>query len=268
MGTPLTDNFRNTNTVFPLIWKGVLMSNNRLTFDEVNEALAYNDLTGELIWKISPGQRYKAGSLAGTWKSRAISTGEIKSYLYIVYKGRTFTAAQAIWLLKTGEWPSDTVQFVDGNTKNLRFNNLKLPMFPSKKTIHAGTKVRKMSKDAQRHYALKRYYGVSLAEYAEMYNRQNGRCAICHQRETTMDYRGTKKDLAVDHCHETGAVRELLCYACNSMLGQAKDNVEVLLAGAAYINKHSSNKNLGTPIAQTGQADAAQTTRSTLVQEV
>jgi hypothetical protein len=105
-----------------------------------------------------------------------------------------------------------------------------------------------------------RYYGISIGDYAEMYRKQDGKCAICHQPETTMDYRGTKKDLAVDHCHETGAVRELLCYSCNSMLGQAKDNVEVLLAGADYIRKHSGNRSLGTSVTSTDQADAAQTT--------
>ena len=236
------------------------MNNAKLTFDEINEALAYNELTGELIWKISPGQRYKAGSLAGTWKSRAISTGEIKSYLYVVYKGRTFTASQVIWLLKTGEWPTDTILFIDGNTRNLRFDNLKLPAFPSKKNIIAGVKARKMTKEAQRHYGLMRHYGLSIAEYAEMYRMQDGKCAICHQPELSKDKQGNTRVLAVDHCHETGAVRELLCYACNSMLGQAKDNVEVLLAGADYIRKHSVNKNLGTSVTSTGQADAAQTT--------
>lgn len=236
------------------------MKSSKLTFDEINEALAYNELTGELVWKISPGPRYKAGSFAGTWKSRTISTGEVRSYLYIVYKGRTFTASQVIWLLKTGEWPEDTVLFVDGNSKNLRFDNLKLPQLPSKKNIIAGIKIRKMSKEAQRHYGLKRHYGISIADYAEMYRKQDGKCSICHQPELSKDRQGNVRVLAVDHCHDTGAVRELLCYACNSMLGQAKDNVEVLLAGADYIRKHSGNKNLGTSVTSTDQADAAQTT--------
>ena len=73
---------------------------------------------------------------------------------------------------------------------------------------------------------------------AEMFRKQDGKCSICHQPETSKDKQGNVRVLAVDHCHATGAVRELLCYACNSMLGQAKDNVDVLLAGAEYLKKH------------------------------
>jgi len=265
----LTDNLGYTNKVFPSIWKEIPMNNTKLTFDEVNEALDYNELTGELIWKISPGQRYKAGSPAGTWKSRAISTGEVKSYLYVVYKGRTFTASQVIWLLKTGEWPSDTVLFVDGNTRNLRFDNLKLPMFPSKKTITAGVKSRKMSDSAQRHYGLKRYYGISIADYAEMYHHQNGKCAICGNPET-VKLRGKVKPLSVDHNHTTGEVRKLLCAQCNHLLGHAKEDVKILQKAIEYLNSHSSGlpvDDLGNQAPQTGLADAAQTSGLNLVQK-
>lgn len=232
-----------------------------LTYDDVNEAIAYSPDTGRFTWKVDVSRNVKANSVAGTFKNcRHRTTGQVKSYLYIRYKDREMVGSRVAWLLQTGEWPTQSVMFSDGDTTNLRWNNLKLSLFKSGSKTENGRRNYKMSKDQQRHYGLMRYYGLSIAEYAEMYRLQDGKCAVCHQPELSRDKQGNVRVLAVDHCHETGAVRELLCYACNSMLGQAKDNVEVLLAGAAYIKKHSSNKVLGIPVTSTGQADAAQTT--------
>ena len=49
---------------------------------------------------------------------------------------------------------------------------------------------------------------------------------------------GSVKRLAVDHNHETGKIRALLCSECNQMLGKAKDSEETLLAAVAYLRKH------------------------------
>jgi hypothetical protein len=232
-----------------------------LTFEEVYRALDYSPETGSFRWKLDPGKNIKTGDMAGVWKSLRIkSTGEEKKYLYITYKGRAMIATRLAWLLHYKEWPDTSIQFLDNDTTNLRIGNLVKSKFPTRKVSSEGRKLHKMSKEAQRHYGLKRYYGISIADYAEMFRAHNGKCAICHGQETSVDKNGNVKPLAVDHCHDTGAVRELLCYACNSMLGQAKDNVEVLLAGADYIRKHSGNRSLGTSFTSTDQADSAQTT--------
>jgi Recombination endonuclease VII/HNH endonuclease len=223
-----------------------------LTFDCLSEVLNYDAKTGSFTWKVSVNSRAKVGQRAGVWQR--MQNG--KDYYSITYQGRKLSGAQVAWLLYYGEWPDRSVFFIDGDTKNLKISNLKMAEHKSEKVLKEDGSVKyKISKDQQRHYGLMRYYGISIGDYAEMYRKQDGKCAICHQPETTMDYRGTKKDLAVDHCHETGAVRELLCYACNTMLGQAKDRIEVLLAGADYIRKHSVNKDLGNPSPQTGLAD-------------
>lgn len=80
---------------------------------------------------------------------------------------------------------------------------------------------------------LKRNYGITLEEYDEMFDEQNGVCAICG---------GISRDgkrLSVDHDHETGKVRELLCMNCNTALGMLQDNVQIVLAAAQYLTKHS-----------------------------
>lgn len=78
-----------------------------------------------------------------------------------------------------------------------------------------------------------RTYGVSPEEYNEAFKQQEGCCKICGTHELEH-----KKRLYVDHCHETGEFRGLLCQSCNSMLGYAKDNIETLKKGIEYLNKN------------------------------
>ena len=80
---------------------------------------------------------------------------------------------------------------------------------------------------------LKRNYGITLQEHQEMYENQNGRCAIC-QKEGD----GKWKKLCVDHDHETGKVRQLLCRRCNMVLGQVYDNISLLEEHIKYLQKH------------------------------
>ena len=44
--------------------------------------------------------------------------------------------------------------------------------------------------------------------------------------------------LYVDHCHKTNTLRDLLCHQCNSFLGHAKDNIEILQKAIDYLHKH------------------------------
>lgn len=71
-------------------------------------------------------------------------------------------------------------------------------------------------------------YGLAIGEYDRLRVEQDGRCAICLR----------KRKLCVDHDHETGKVRALLCERCNAMLGQAYDKPSVLRAGARYLELH------------------------------
>lgn len=211
-----------------------------VSVNELCRVLDYDADAGFFTWKVSLSSRSQAGQQAGTW----LKLRNGRNYLSITYQGRKMSAAQVAWALYHKEWPDRSVFYIDEDSKNLKISNLRLA---DHKAIRIkkedGSIGYKMSKDQQRHYGLMRYYGISIGDYAEMYRKQDGKCAICHQPEIAMDYRGAKKDLAVDHCHDTGAVRELLCYACNSMLGQAKDKIEVLLAGVEYLKKHKADKN-------------------------
>jgi hypothetical protein len=79
-----------------------------------------------------------------------------------------------------------------------------------------------------RTYHLKRRYGITAKDADAMLAAQAGVCAICLRAPAGH----------VDHDHETGAVRALLCFNCNGGLGQFKDDPAVLRAAADYIEEH------------------------------
>lgn len=84
------------------------------------------------------------------------------------------------------------------------------------------------SKEKERRRRLRKY-GLTDEQYAEMLDQQDGRCAICR----TDDY-GIKGP-QIDHCHDTGQVRGLLCNRCNLGIGQLGDDPERMEAAARYV---------------------------------
>lgn len=79
--------------------------------------------------------------------------------------------------------------------------------------------------------------GITEDMYNEMYNKQNGLCAICKKPEKAMTsiYKNKISKLAVDHCHTTGKVRALLCGLCNRGLGYFKDDATLLQTATNYL---------------------------------
>ncbi|QNN99906.1 endonuclease VII [Pseudomonas phage phiPsa267] len=81
---------------------------------------------------------------------------------------------------------------------------------------------------------LKKTYGISLEDYNLMLTAQNSSCKIC----LTTEPRGVGSVFHVDHCHQSGSIRGLLCMACNIMLGKAQDNIETLKAAINYLEEY------------------------------
>lgn len=97
-------------------------------------------------------------------------------------------------------------------------------------------KQRRPDFDKRRH--LVRSFGITEATYEAMFAAQDGRCAICKEPETMLDARrGAPRSLAVDHCHDTDVVRDLLCWRCNPVLGRVGESVEILQAMIDYLQK-------------------------------
>jgi hypothetical protein len=67
---------------------------------------------------------------------------------------------------------------------------------------------------------------------------QGGVCATCRRPETARDNRyGKRRRLSVDHNHQTGKVRGLLCTRCNHAIGLALERRDILLAMVAYLDR-------------------------------
>ncbi len=86
-------------------------------------------------------------------------------------------------------------------------------------------------------------FGVCDTQYEEMLDEQDGRCAIC--RRALYSTRCTK--FAVDHDHQTGAIRGLLCHKCNTALGSMEDDTDRLAAAIDYLHSHRQ-KALGSDV--------------------
>jgi hypothetical protein len=84
--------------------------------------------------------------------------------------------------------------------------------------------------DRNRERYLKGTYGISSEEYNRLFEEQEGRCAICgeHQIES-------REHLFVDHNHEDGIIRGLLCHNCNVGLGNFHDDIELLEQAIIYL---------------------------------
>lgn len=81
---------------------------------------------------------------------------------------------------------------------------------------------------------LKRVYNITLEEYQHMYKRQSGLCAICKTEGFTLN-KNQRQKIVIDHCHETGRIRGLLCHNCNRALGLLKDSEENLKRAIEYL---------------------------------
>lgn len=151
------------------------------------------------------------------------------------------------------KWKDDFWLFVsavgekpEGHT--LRKYNSRLPLEDGnwywKESIPSSDKAayqrewRKTNPEKTKSHSLRKHYGIGLDEYDKIYEAQLGVCAICKQPESAKDKDGGPRMMAVDHCHETGKVRGLLCTGCNTALGGLKDSIDLLDAAKNYLLKH------------------------------
>lgn len=98
-------------------------------------------------------------------------------------------------------------------------------------------KYRKDNPEKFKNLSLKKDFGITLNDYKKLLKDQNGVCKLCEKPEVTKHQKGKIKDLAVDHCHESGIVRGLLCWVCNTGIGKLQDSPELLRKAADYIEK-------------------------------
>ena len=77
---------------------------------------------------------------------------------------------------------------------------------------------------------LMRKFGLTRDQYDAMYFEQDGSCACCGKHQIELNV-----TMAVDHCHDTGQVRGLLCGSCNRGIGLLGDNLEGVKKALKYL---------------------------------
>jgi hypothetical protein len=107
-----------------------------------------------------------------------------------------------------------------------------------KTLLHRSAKWRENNPEKEANKHLVRKFGITIQQYNQMLEDQDGVCAICGKPEKTRRRKKTDDNerLAVDHCHETGKVRGLLCFKCNTAIGSLGDNEDMVRRVVAYLS--------------------------------
>lgn len=109
---------------------------------------------------------------------------------------------------------------------------------PEVRKVYSEKAKRRREEEPERHRtyyrksALRNKYGITLGDYDAMLREQNGRCAICFSPQPS------GVSLYIDHCHDTGAVRGLLCHPCNAGIGFLEDDVNRMKSAIRYLENH------------------------------
>lgn len=90
------------------------------------------------------------------------------------------------------------------------------------------------TKNLYKSRAFKRKYGITKEDFYVLKSKQNNKCAIC---ENILE---NDKKSHMDHCHDTGKLRGVLCTTCNVGLGMFKDSLLLLKSAVKYVKKYNS----------------------------
>jgi hypothetical protein len=103
----------------------------------------------------------------------------------------------------------------------------------SRKTATDKTKQYQLLTLDQRKQRLISKYGMTVADWNAMFIEQDGRCAVCGRK-----HEDSPHGLVVDHCHDSGGIRALLCGLCNTAIGSMRDDATLLRVAADYLDKY------------------------------
>lgn len=174
--------------------------------------------------RMKPGSNGGPCDFAGC-ANRSISLGLCRSHYEQQSKGKPLTPLR---VFVRGGAPCS----VEGCPSKAHAGGLCQKHYDLKRENRPGTL------EQRRTRLLRHHYGITLEQYNQMHEGQNGLCAMCGKPEAHSTHRLETKWLSVDHDHETGRLRELLCAHCNTLLGLGDDDPLLLIAGALYLHKH------------------------------
>jgi len=97
-----------------------------------------------------------------------------------------------------------------------RYHNLTI----DEKRKRKNKSIQTLGKDYFKRYKLNKNYNLTLEEFNQMYELQNGKCYLCEKPISG-------KEVKIDHNHSTGKVRKLLCHNCNTSLGLLNEDIKL-----------------------------------------
>lgn len=123
-------------------------------------------------------------------------------------------------------WAEQNRDKLRANSARYRKNHLEQVRTTNREYAQRTSEERKKTKRLKR-------YGITPEQYDAMLAAQGGHCAICPATEP-----GGRGEWHVDHDHETGEVRGLLCSRCNLGIGLFRDTPGLLESAATYLRRH------------------------------
>jgi hypothetical protein len=118
----------------------------------------------------------------------------------------------------------------DSQTRNAKRRERYATNAAEREKCKANAKNYRLQKPMQRRKAeIKKLYGLEMAEYQNMLDAQDHKCAIC--------IKPFRKTPNVDHCHDTGRVRGLLCFNCNRAIGHLQNDTGIIQNAIAYLQR-------------------------------
>ena len=223
-----------------------------ITQEEVKEAFDYDPYHPlALRWRRKAAKaRIEIGAIAGYWHAIRAGSQTMQRYVDVGHRRRV-PVHHVVWVYHNGTSPSKCFGPKPDNPHDYRIENLvknprrkPLEELKSRRSKY-WRKWRDGFTDEQwsarlREQDLRLAYGIMPETYQKLFDAQGGVCAICRHAET-MVRRGKVEVLAIDHCHNGGGIRGLLCHNCNAGLGRFGDDPERLRAAAAYLERHASS---------------------------
>ena len=120
------------------------------------------------------------------------------------------------------QWQKDNPEKVSEYQKQYRKDNLEKVRGYEKQWRQNNPKHKKI-------FDLRKKYNLSYEGWLQMWEVQDGKCAICGNSFTK------PSDAQVDHDHRTGKIRGLLCHKCNSGMGYFNDNPQIIIKVIKYL---------------------------------